>query len=197
MLTVMRTGGKSRMRRLSVTLALAMMGAGCGGDDASCDSASGTCGGTDAGGSASSLLGAGASSYTEAHEATNGTASMAESTSYVLESEQGIAIHGSWEATAPTDDVYRFNAGALGTASKPGFPGVDVQLVVDGKVVRVNTPLLLSLDTVVEKGYSSLSGGSYFTNAALIKGEDYVLKLAPQAPGKSYTLEIRGHVASP
>jgi hypothetical protein len=55
-----------------------------------------------------------------------------------------------------------------------------------------NTPLSLYLDTVAEKGYSSLSAGNYFLNAALIKGEEYVITVAAGPAGKSYVLELRG-----
>ncbi|HEY6881161.1 MAG TPA: hypothetical protein VI299_24210, partial [Polyangiales bacterium] len=105
------------------------------------------------------LLGANAASYTESNEATNSSAMSPEATSYTLETANGIAIHGSFEASNPTADRYRFNSGTLGEAGAPGFPGVDVLLVIDGDRTQHNTPLLLSLDTVAEKGYSALSGG--------------------------------------
>jgi hypothetical protein len=179
-------------------------GVGCDDDVTECSSGTDSCaqGSDDAGGggkgdaraqqSGDVLLGAGATSYTESSEATNGSAPAAELTGYTLEAASGIAIHGTFEATAPTADSYRFNAGALGKVGAPGFPGVDVRLVIDGDRTQRNTPLSLLLDTVAEKGYSSLSAGNYFSNAALIRGEDYVITVAAGAPGKSYTLELRG-----
>jgi hypothetical protein len=170
---------------------------GCG-DDASecmgdgCEESSGDAG-SNGTGKNSSILGTGATSYTESSEASNGTVQTPEATGYTLETAAGIAIHGSFEASSPTDDVYRFNAGTLGTASQPGFPGVDVRLVIDGDRTERNVPLGLSLDTVVEKGYSALHGGNYFINAALIKGQDYVITVGGGSPGKSYVLELRGH----
>jgi hypothetical protein len=176
------------MKRLQVCVMIACC-LGCGDDagpsDESHDGGSGPKSG--------SILSANAATYTESSEATNGTAKTAEATGYTLETANGLAIHGSIEASNATDDWYRFNAGALGTAGSPGFPGLDVRLVIDGDRSERNVPLQLSLDTVAEKGYSSLSAGNYFINAALIKGEDYVIKVSG-TPGKDYVLELRGHV---
>lgn len=141
---------------------------------------------------AGSLLGTSPTSYSETQEVSNSSASMAESTGYTVEGTEGLAIHGAFESNGATSDTYRFSSGTFGTAGTPGFPGVDIQLVVDGQPVRDSGHLIMFLDTVVKTGYSSLSGG-YFTNAALISGKDYVLTLSPVAPGKSYTLEVRGH----
>jgi hypothetical protein len=166
--------------------------AGCGdGDDApgeeDCAAADADCGGPSA---SEGLLGAAAETYVEAQETANTT--MAESTGYVLESAEGLAIEGSFEATAPGADSFVFNSGALGTLGEPGFPGVDIQVVADG--AARDAGVFLSLDTVQEFGYSSLSG-SYFMNAALMSGKDYVLRVTPGAAlaGKDYTIEIRGH----
>lgn len=183
---------------LRVLLCVVTLTVSCG-DSEECSGES--CGNAapDAGGSApltGSLLSAAASSYSEAEEASNGSASGAETTSYTLETENGLAIHGSFEANAATPDVYRFHSGAQGALGTPGFPGVDVQLVVDGRPLRDNTPLSLVLDTVVERGFSSLSGGTYFSNAALLRGQEYVITVAPFAPGKRYTLELRGHAVT-
>ncbi|MDB4975895.1 MAG: hypothetical protein JWN48_4236 [Myxococcaceae bacterium] len=180
---------------MGVLLSLGLAAA-CGDDSSACDSSSAACGDEPSGTSVKSLLGASPASYTEINEVGNNQAAMAELTAYTLEGENGLAIHGTFEATAPSTDTYRFNSGTFGTLSTPGFPGIDIQLVVDGKVVHDNTPLLLSLDTVVEHGFSSLSGGTYFTNAALLRKEDYVIKVAPSAAGKSYTLELRAHAAT-
>jgi len=172
---------------------------GCGGDDGGpkIECPQGAVCRTDDGDSGSGTvdmkLGPNATSYVEGSESTNGDAKSAEATGYVLETVNGLVIHGSFEASSPTDDVYRFNAGVLGGASQPGFPGVDVLLVIDGDREHHNTPLSLSLDTVVEKGYSSLSAGNYFINAALIKQQDYVIKVSAGPAGRSYTLELRGH----
>lgn len=179
-----------------MSLSLATLAA-CGGD--STTSCQGDC---DAGGlpstspqvssGASSLLGTNPTSYSETQEVSNSSASMAESTGYTLEGTEGLAIRGAFESSGASSDAYRFSSGTFGTASTPGFPGVDIQLVIDGQPMRDSGHLIMFLDTVVKTGYSSLSGG-YFTNAALIQGKEYVLTLSPVAPGKSYTLEIRGH----
>lgn len=168
--------------------------AGCGdGDKGSgeedCASAGAGCGGPSG---SESLLGAGAETYVEAHETANANTAMAESTGYVLESAEGFAVEGSFEAASPTGDSFVFNSGALGTPGEPGFPGVDIQVVIDGEALDAGVSL--SLDTVQEFGYSSLSG-SYFKNAALMSGKDYVLRVTPSATlaGKDYTIEIRGH----
>jgi hypothetical protein len=167
----------------------------CGGDEAPEDdcAASDSCG-SEGGSGSKSLLGDGASSYGEAHEATNGDSAAAEATQYVLETEQGIAIEASFESSSPTPDSFVFNSGALGSAGTPGFPGVDIQVLVGGKVL--DSGVSLNLDSVQEFGYSSLLG-NYFMNAALIRGKDYVLRVTPSASvaGKDYTIEIRGHVA--
>jgi hypothetical protein len=135
-------------------------------------------------------LGANPTTYAEASEA--GNDSTAEATSYVLESEDGLGIEGSFESGTPSADSFLFNSGTLGTVGEPGFPGVDIRVVVDG--VAVSDGVFLNLDTVQEFGYSALTGGS-FTNAALIQGKDYVLRMTPSAAlaGKSYTIEVRGH----
>jgi hypothetical protein len=49
---------------------------------------------------------------------------------------------------------------------------------------------------------SSATTGSPFigtleATSALLRKEDYIVKVAPYAPGESYTLEIRGHAAMP
>ena len=140
-----------------------------------------------------SLLGDAAAMYSEAQEASNGASMNGEPTGYVLETEQGLGVAGSFESATPTPDSFIFNSGALGTPSKPGFPGVNIQVLVDGQAL--NGGVSLSLDSVQEFGYSSLSG-NYFKNAALISGKDYVLRVNPSATlaGKNYTLEIRGNV---
>jgi hypothetical protein len=171
----------------------------CGGGSESDNCASSSCSQAGSGGSqptgATSLLGAGATSYAEAQEVKNGSSGGAELTGYVLETEHGIAVTGSFESASPTPDSFVFNSGAMGTAREPGFPGADIQVVIDGRVLDTGAGESLGLDTVQEFGYSSLLG-VYFKNAALITGKDYVLRINPSAAlaGKSYTLEIRGHV---
>lgn len=180
-------------RHFKLTLVLAAISlAACGDGDPAPDCEGGDCGGPSG---SESLLGDGATTHTEANEATNG--STAEATSYTLETQQGLAIEGSFEGTSPTPDHYVFNSGALGTAREPGFPGVDVQIMIDGKALDTGGGVTLGLDTVKEFGYSSLLGSGYFMNAALISGEDYVLRLTPAASlaGKHYTVEIKGHTA--
>jgi hypothetical protein len=182
-------------RHLRLTLVLAALSpAACGDGDPApdCEASEASCG--DPSGS-ESLLGGGAATHDEANETANG--GTAESTGYMLETQHGLAIEGSFEATSPTADHYAFNSGALGTAREPGFPGVDIQIVIDGEVLDTGGGLTLGLDTVKEFGYSSLLGSGYFMNAALISGEDYVLRLTPAASlaGKRYTIEIMGHVA--
>jgi hypothetical protein len=187
------------MKRLQVC-ALLLCGVGCDDDTTKCDAPacedSSDDGGTsqprqDA--SASGGLGAGATQYTEASEASNSAKTTPESLNYTLESTNGIAIRGTFESSNPTADSYRFNSGRLGGATgTPGFPGIDALLVIDGDRTQRNTPLLLSLDTFVEKGYSAVSGGNYFANAALITGLDYVITVAAGPAGKSYVLELRG-----
>jgi hypothetical protein len=185
--------------RTMLVLALsgvALTACGGGGENDNC--AASSCGQAGSGGSqsqATSLLGAGATSYAEAQETNNGSSAGGESTNYVLETEHGIAVTGSFESASPTPDSFVFNSGAMGTAREPGFPGADIQVVIDGRALDTGAGESLSLDTVQEFGYSSLSG-AYFKNAALITGKDYVLRVNPSAAlaGKSYTLEIRGHL---
>jgi hypothetical protein len=170
----------------------------CGSDGQSDNCAAISCAQAGSGGSqpqATSLLGAGALSYSEAQELNNGSAAGGEPTGYVLETEQGIAVKGSFESASPTPDTFVFNSGEMGTPRTPGFPGADIQVVVDGRALDAGESL--SLDTVQEFGYSSLLG-AYFKNAALITGKDYVVRVNPSATlaGKSYTLEIRGHVVA-
>lgn len=182
-------------RHLRLTLALAAISMARCGDGVpapDCQASAAGCGDP---ASSESLLGDSASTYAESNETANG--GTAESTGYMLEAQQGLAIEGRFETTSPTPDHYTFNSGALGTAREPGFPGVDIQIVIDGEALDAGDGLALGLDTVAEFGYSSLSGGGYFMNAALISGEDYVLRLTPAASlaGKQYTVEIRGHRA--
>ena len=164
----------------------------CGGESDKC--ADSDCAAAGSGGTQheTSLLRDGAMSYSEAQESANGS-SAPESTGYTLEPARGLAVKGSFESASPTPDSFVFNSGDMGTARTPGFPGVDIQVVIDGQA-RSGAGVSLSLDTVQELGYSSLSG-SYFMNAALITGKDYVLRLNPAASlaGKSYVLELRGH----
>jgi hypothetical protein len=187
-------GEKMYGKKWMHALALAGLSLAACGDDgdpsAECDSASESCGAGEQQGA--TLLGAGAGTYTEGSAATD--ASGSERTGYVFETEHGFAVEASFEAGASKADRFVFNSGALGTVGKPGFPGVDIQVVVDGEALEGGA--FLSLDTVKDFGYSSLSG-SYFINAALISGQDYVLGVTPGAAlaGKSYTIELRGHVA--
>jgi hypothetical protein len=181
-------------RHLKLVLALGAIAlAACGDGDSveECEDGDPSC---DEPGS-QSLLGAGAASYSEAQDTANGNAMGGESTGYVLETERGLAITGSFESGSPTPDQYVFNSGTLGGAREPDFPGVDIRVVIDGKAAEAG--MTLGLDTVQEFGYSSLLGSSYFMNAALMSGKDYVLRLSPAASlaGKSYTIEIRGHQA--
>jgi hypothetical protein len=184
----------SRLIRVLALSSLSLIA--CGGDDATdkCTGSSCAAAGSGGGKQSTSLLGDGAMTYSEAQESSNG-GSTAESTGYVLETEHGLAVSGSFESASPTPDTFMFNSGAMGTAREPGFPGVDIQVVVDGQAL--DTGVSLSLDSVQKFGYSSLLG-SYFKNAALITGKDYVLRVNPGASlaGKSYSLEIRGHVVA-
>lgn len=168
----------------------------CGGESDKC--ADSDCAAAGSGGPRrpKSLLGDDAMSYSEAQESANGS-SAPESTGYTLEPSQGIAVAGSFESASPTPDSFVFNSGEMGTARTPGFPGVDIQVVIDGQALINGGGVSLSLDTVQEFGYSSLSG-NYFMNAALITGKDYVLRVNPSASlaGKSYVLELRGHVVT-
>jgi len=171
--------------------------AACGDASDKC-AADGSCAAAGSGGQhqPTSLLGDGAANHSEAQEPSNGSSS-AESTGYVLETEHGLAVAGTFESASPTPDSFVFNSGTMGTAREPGFPGIDIQVLVEGRPLSTGAGVSLSLDTVQEFGYSSLSG-SYFKNAALITGKDYVLRVSPAASlaGKSYTLEIRGHVVT-
>ena len=168
----------------------------CGGESDTCAQSECVAAGSGGTSRSKSLLGDGATSYSEAQESANGS-SAPESTGYALEPARGLAISGSFESASPTPDSFVFNSGEMGTARTPGFPGVDIQVVIDGQAPSSGGGVSLNLDTVQELGYSSLSGG-YFMNAALISGKDYVLRVSPAASlaGKSYTLELRGHVVT-
>jgi hypothetical protein len=187
----MTTGTLIRLLALSGLSLIA-----CGGEDKCADN---HCAAAGSGGpqEPTSLLGDGATTYSEAQEPSNGS-SAAESTGYALETEHGLAVAGTFESASPTPDSFVFNSGEMGTAREPGFPGVDIQVVIDGRPLSSGAGVSLSLDTVQEFGYSSLSGNNYFKNAALITGKDYVLRMSPAASlaGKSYTLEIRGHMVA-
>lgn len=169
----------------------------CGGGDDTDTCAAMSCGRAGSGSprESTSLLGEGAMSYAEAQETSNGSSAGGEPTGYTLEIDQGLAVMGSFESASPTSDTFAFNSGVMGTPRSPGFPGVDIQVVIDGRVMDFGEGESLSLDTVQDFGYSSLSG-AYFKNAALISGKDYVLRVNPSAAlaGKQYKLEIRGHV---
>lgn len=170
-----------------------LLAVGCGSED--------TCGGPDCagsggggtGGRGGSILGAAPGSYDEANEA--GNANTVELTGYTMESVNGIALHGSFEADMPTRDTYQFNTGAFGGASSPEHPGAYIQVVIDGDVLGSGDGIRLGLDSVMDHGYSSLSG-DYFTNAAVFAGEDYELTITPSATvaGKDYTIELIGYV---
>lgn len=179
------------MRVLLVSIGL--LGVACGSDD-SCESSDpDLCGGgagTGGFGNAS-ILGANAASYDEIAETTNGDRDTPELSGYTLEAAEGIALHGTFEATAPTSDTFQFNSGTFGGATAPDFPGALIQVLIDGRVLDAG--ISLSLDTVNDHGYSSLRG-SYFNNAALFSDDDYLLSITPGATvaGKSYTIELRG-----
>lgn len=156
-----------------------------------CEGASPACGADEL---SKSILTAGARAFQENNEGGNG--STPEATGYVLESSQGMAIAGRFEAEDPTPDGFIFDSATFGRTQQPGFPGADIQLVVDGQALDTGEGASLSLDTIEEYGYSSLTG-AYFRNAALMSGKQYVVRITPSAAlaGKAYTLEIRGHVA--
>lgn len=174
----------------TVVVAGVLWSMGCGSDD-SCGP---DCAGAGGGGN-QSILGAAPGSYDEANEA--GNADTVELTGYTMESVNGIALHGSFEAEMPTRDTYQFNTGAFGGASSPEHPGAYIQVVIDGNVLGSGDGVRLGLDSVVDHGYSSLSG-DYFTNAAVFSGEDYELTITPGASvaGKDYTIELIGYVPS-
>lgn len=192
---------RSSLGFVVLMLSFVAIGAGgCGSD--SCESERPElCGGGGSGGTggiwpgSGSILGTSPASYSEADETNNGTGTP-EDTDYVLEDDNGLAIEGMFESGTPTRDVYLFNSGAFGGASEPDFPGADIRVFVDGDEIEGSgAGISLGLDTVQDTGYSSLSG-SYFINAALFSGRDYLLNITPGASvaGKPYVIEIRGHI---
>jgi hypothetical protein len=149
------------------------------------------CGGADDGGAPvdnSSILGAGAASYTEASEATNGTDPGSELTGYTLDAA-GLRITGAFEAASPSSDNYRFDTG--------GLTRIDVQVFVNGtKQNEANYGVAISLDAFVDDGYSTLSGNGYFVNAWMSSppAKAYVLTVTPlTASGTPYTVELKAH----
>lgn len=188
------------MRKVSVgalALTLASSAIGCGSD--SCESERpDLCGGGGSGGGTGggSILGPSPMSFSEANDPDNGDDATADDTGYTLEDVNGLEISGDFEAGTPTRDTYLLNTGAIGGATEPDFPGMDVRVFVDGdEIDGGGQGVSLSLDTVAEHGYSSLSG-NYFINAAVFADEDYLLSITGSAAvaGKSYTIEVRGHV---
>jgi hypothetical protein len=183
--------------RIGVLALSALSLIACGGDDKCGNNNDCAAAGSGGGRELTSILGAAPKSHSEGQEPSNGS-SAAESTGYSLETADGLAVTGSFESASPTPDSFVFNSGEMGTAREPGFPGVDIQVVIDGRALSNGAGVSLSLDTVQEFGYSSLSGNNYFKNAALITGKDYVVRMTPAAAlaAKSYTLEIRGHIVT-
>lgn len=169
-------------------LLLLVLVAGCGGDD---DDG----GGGDPDASTAAFLGPAAARYTEANEVPNGTRATAEMTAYTLTAD-GIALSGTFEATAPTPDIYRFNTGTFGGATQPDFPGLDTLTIVGSLELGQGAAGVSStLDAFANDGFSTLSGNK-FINAAVTRGVDYVITITPSAAaaGKSYTIQLKGHV---
>jgi hypothetical protein len=148
------------------------------------------CGGTEDDGAPpadnASILGAGAATYVEANEGTNGTEAASEVTGYTLDAT-GLRITGAFEAGSATADAFRFGTGP--------FTHLDLQLFVDGvKQAEANYTATVTLNSFVNDGYSTLTGNGYFINAWLSgTNKDYVVVIHPSAAGAAYVLEIKGH----
>ena len=130
-----------------------------------------------------SILGANAASYAEASEAGNNTEAASEVTGYTLDAN-GLRISGKFEAGTPSTDYFRFH---LGTGTR-----LDVQAFVDGvKQTQETTQARLTINALVDDGYSTLTGYGKFINAGLpVANRDYVIGISGKA-GASYTLELR------
>lgn len=133
------------------------------------------------------IVGANATQFSEANEAGNNTKETAESTAYLLNSN-GIVISGSFEASSPTTDNYKFN-----TAT---FSRVDVQVFVEGATETEEAhKTTITLDSFTNDGLSSLMGSGYFIRGGLTAGNDFVISiftLNSAAAGKSYKIEMKG-----
>jgi hypothetical protein len=149
---------------------------GCGGSDDPATPA-------EQGSDNASILGASAATYSEANEASNNTEAASEATGYTLDAN-GLRISGKFEAGTPSTDYFRFH---IGTGTR-----LDVQAYVNGvKQTQAATQARLTLNALVDDGYSTLTGYGNFINAGLPgANRDYVLGISGAA-GATYTLELR------
>jgi hypothetical protein len=167
----------------------------CGGGGSSSGGGGGG-GGAGGGGATSgldnaSILGSTFVPYTEANEANNNTEATSEITSYVLNAE-GIKINGTFEASGVSSDFYHFNTGS-------SYGTVDVRVFINGvKQYDSNYQVGITLNNMVDDGYSTLRGSGYFINASVsptgATNQDYVLGItqdpASNVAGMSYTIEL-------
>ncbi|MBW2731694.1 MAG: hypothetical protein JRH20_04830 [Deltaproteobacteria bacterium] len=124
------------------------------------------------------IVGADALRYDEQDDTANTLKAGAEDTGYTLD-EKGIVIWGSF---SPGDtDHYIFNAGS--------FDRFDLQVFIDGAKAGSS----VSIDAVVDDGYSTLSGQGYFINGGLPNsGVNYLLKVSDWVE-KPYTIQLKGN----
>jgi hypothetical protein len=110
-------------------------------------------------------------------------------TNYVL-SLEGLKIYGEF-AGASESDAYVFNTGVYGR--------MNVYVFIDGvRQYEENSQVYLSLNNMVNDGYSTLMGNGYFINASVSPtGEtyqDYILTIGGHldvdVTGSSYIIEI-------
>jgi hypothetical protein len=132
------------------------------------------------------IVGQDAEQYTEASESANNTSANAENTAYVLDTE-GIVISGSFEASSPSTDNYKFN-----TAT---FSRVSVQVFVNNAAETEEAhKTTIALDSFVNDGLSSLTGSGYFIRASVTPAKDFVISIFTSnaaAAGMSYKIEMK------
>lgn len=99
-----------------------------------------------------------------------------------------MVISGSFEASAPSTDKYKFN-----TAT---FSKIDVQVFVnDATETEATHKTNVTLDSFVNDGYSSLMGSGYFIRAWITPGKDWIISISTlnqAAAGMSYKIEMKG-----
>ncbi|MBF5044529.1 hypothetical protein FGE12_19175 [Aggregicoccus sp. 17bor-14] len=166
----------SRCRTTVLLASLVAALTACGGSDDPQDPA-------EQGSDNASILGTNAATFAEANETGNNTEATSEATSYTLDAN-GLRISGKFEAGTPSTDYFRFH---IGTGTR-----LDVQAFVDGvKQTQETTQARLTINALVDDGYSTLTGYGKFINAGLpVANRDYVIGISGKA-GASYTLELR------
>lgn len=123
--------------------------------------------------------------YAEGDDAANSTHGTAEDTTYTLDAI-GMAISGSFEASAASSDYYLISTGP--------YSGLDLRVFVNGvRMPETSGELTTSVDAQIDDGYEPAEGND-LTAVWVAPQMKYLIGIVPfGASGKSYVIQVKGH----